>query len=164
MKPDDTADYTVCTVWGVARGQVYHLFDVHRVRLPYYQVLALARQLIARYKTTHVLVEDAANGMALAQELAHGNLYVTCPIRPRIDKLSRAQGATPAFESGRVRIAEQAAWRHTYIHELTGFPGTRHDDQADSTSQFINWAEERFRLSDLNPIPWAGEKDDSWMF
>jgi predicted phage terminase large subunit-like protein len=164
VKPDDSADYSVCTVWGVARDRVYHLLDVHRVRLPYYKVLALARDLIARYKATHVLVEDAANGMALAQELARNSLYATVPIRPKVDKLSRAQAATPAFEAGRVLLPEKAHWRHAYLHELTGFPGTRYDDQVDSTSQFINWAEERFSSPDINPIPWAGEKDDSWMF
>ncbi len=83
VKPDDTADYTVCTVWGVGRDRVYHLLDVHRVRLPYHSVLALARDLIARYNAAYVLVEDAANGMALAQELARNNLYLTVPIRPR---------------------------------------------------------------------------------
>ena len=66
-----------------------------RVRLPYYQVLALARQLIAEYRPAHVLVEEAANGAALAQELARSNQHTTIPIRPRLDKLSRAQAATP---------------------------------------------------------------------
>jgi predicted phage terminase large subunit-like protein len=127
-------------------------------------VLALARDLIARYRANYVLVEDAANGMALAQELARDNTYATVPIKPRMDKLSRAQAATPAFEAGRVLLPEKADWRLTYIQELTGFPGTRHDDQVDSTSQFIIWAEERFSVPDLNPIPWGLEKDDSWMF
>lgn len=162
VKPDDTADYTVCTVWGVGRTRIYHLLDVHRVRLPYHSVLALARDLIARYKATHVLVEDAANGMSLAQELARVNLYSTVPIRPKIDKLSRAQAATPPFEQGRVLLPEKADWRLAYIHELAGFPGTRYDDQVDSTTQFILWAEDRFATPDINPIPWAGEKQDPW--
>ncbi len=34
VKPDDTADYSVCTVWGVASGRVYHLLDVHRSACP----------------------------------------------------------------------------------------------------------------------------------
>ena len=36
----------------------------------------------------------------------------------------------------RVRAAE-------YRRELLGFPGGRHDDQVDSTTQFLIWAEER---------------------
>lgn len=163
VKPGDSADYTVCTIWAVTRGKLYHLLNVRRVRLPYHMVLALARQLIAEYRPGHILVEDAANGSALAQELARSSQYVTVTVRPRLDKLSRAQAATPAFEAGRVILPETAAWRHDYLHELCGFPGTRHDDQVDSTSQFVNWAESHFQTYGLNPIPWGLERDDSWM-
>lgn len=163
VKPGEASDYSVCTTWAVMRGNIYHLLDVKRVRLPYYQVLALARQLIAEYRPAHVLVEDAANGAALAQELARSSQHTTIPIRPRFDKLSRAQAATPAFESGRVLLPEVAGWRHSYLHELTGFPGTRHDDQVDSTSQFIIWAEERFRLYSFNPMPVVLENQDPWL-
>jgi predicted phage terminase large subunit-like protein len=163
VKPGEASDYSVCTTWAVTRGNVYHLLDVKRVRLPYYEVLALARQLIAQYRPAHVLVEDAANGAALAQELARSSQHTTIPISPRLDKLSRAQGATPAFESGRVLLPGTADWRHSYLHELTGFPATRHDDQVDSTSQFINWAEDRFRLYNLNPMPGGPLNEDPWL-
>lgn len=132
------------------------------MRLPYHSVLALALDLITRYRASHVLVEDAANGMALAQELARGNLYSTVPIKPRVDKLTRAQAATPAFEQSRVLLPEQAEWRLAYVQELTGFPGKRYDDQVDSTSQFINWAEERFNVPDINPVLVVLEREDRW--
>jgi predicted phage terminase large subunit-like protein len=163
VKPGEASDYSVCTTWAITRGNVYCLLDVKRVRLPYYQVLALARQLIAEYRPAHVLVEEAANGAALAKELARSNQHTTIPIRPRPDKLSRAQAATPAFESGRVLLPATAEWRHSYIHELTGFPGTRHDDQVDSTSQFVNWAEERFRPYGFNPELIVLENMDPWL-
>ncbi len=163
IKPGDNADYTVCTTWAVTRGKVYYLLDVKRVRLPYHRVLELARQLIAQYRPAHVLIEDAANGSALAQELSRSNRHVTVAIRPRLDKLSRAQAATPAFESGRVFLPEAADWRHDYLRELCGFPGTRHDDQVDSTSQFVSWAESRFQIYNLNPVLLEQERDDSWM-
>ncbi|MCA3575346.1 MAG: hypothetical protein IOC86_15620 [Aestuariivirga sp.] len=50
-----------------------------------------------------------------------------------------------------------------YLAELTGFPVTRYDDQVDSTSQFINWAEERFRILRLNAIPASLETPDPWL-
>ena len=163
IKPGDNADYTVCTTWAVTRGKVYYLLDVKRARLPYHRVLELALQLIAQYRPAHVLIEDAANGSALAQELSRSNRHVTVAIRPRLDKLSRAQAATPAFESGRVFLPEAADWRHDYLRELCGFPGTRHDDQVDSTSQFVSWAESRFQIYNLNPVLLEQERDDSWM-
>ena len=163
VKPGDTTDYSVCTTWAVTRNRVYYLLDVKRVKLAYHQVLALARQLITDYRPNHVLVEDAANGAALAQELARSNAHVTVPIRPRIDKLSRALAATPAFEAGRVRLPKSALWRLDYLQELAGFPGTRHDDQVDSTSQFVNWSEEKFKLPSFIPEIWSLEKEDPWL-
>ena len=163
VKPGDTTDYSVCTTWAVTRNMVYYLLDVKRVKLAYHQVLALARQLITDYRPNHVLVEDAANGAALAQELARSNAHVTVPIRPRIDKLSRALAATPAFEAGRVRLPKSALWRLDYLQELAGFPGTRHDDQVDSTSQFVNWSEEKFKLPSFIPEIWSLEKVDPWL-
>ena len=32
---------------------------------------------------------------------------------------------------------KQAPWLDEYVREITGFPGTRHDDQVDSTSQAL---------------------------
>jgi predicted phage terminase large subunit-like protein len=163
-KPSQAADYSVCTIWGMTHKGDYYLLDCRRVRLAFPDLVRLARDLIRLYPPTDILVEDAVNGAALAQELATGYGYKVHPIRPKQDKETRLHAATPAMESGRVYIPEAADWLAAYIHELTGFPGSRHDDQVDSTSQFINWGEERFRNGyNLNPIPWSLEKDDTWM-
>jgi phage terminase large subunit-like protein len=37
----------------------------------------------------------------------------------------------------------RAPWLDQYLHELLGFPNSRNDDQIDSTSQFLMWAERR---------------------
>ena len=47
------------------------------------------------------------------------------------------------FEDGSVYLPEAAPWLGTYLTELLGFPNTKHDDQVDSTSQFLNWAWKR---------------------
>lgn len=41
------------------------------------------------------------------------------------------------FEKGVVHLPSQAPWLEEYIRELTGFPGTKYDDQVDSTSQAL---------------------------
>ena len=33
----------------------------------------------------------------------------------------------------------KAAWLSEYLHELTSFPKSKYDDQADSTSQALDW-------------------------
>ena len=36
-------------------------------------------------------------------------------------------------------IPDSAAWLDSYLHELTIFPNGTFDDQADSTSQALDW-------------------------
>ena len=50
-----------------------------------------------------------------------------------------AQSAT--IEAGRVYIPERADWLDDFRTEILQFPNGRHDDQVDSLSQFLNWAE-----------------------
>ena len=48
-----------------------------------------------------------------------------------------AQCAT--IENGGVWVPESAPWLAEYVHELTTFPGSKHDDMVDSTSQLLEW-------------------------
>lgn len=43
------------------------------------------------------------------------------------------------IENGFVHLPEKAAWLAEYLHELTNFPNAKYDDQADSTSQALDW-------------------------
>jgi phage terminase large subunit-like protein len=49
------------------------------------------------------------------------------------------------FEAGQVHLLKQASWLSDFLHELFAFPHARHDDQIDSVSQFLKWAEMRGR-------------------
>jgi hypothetical protein len=51
----------------------------------------------------------------------------------------RLHAQTALIENGFVRIPEDAPWLAEYLHELTVFPKGKHDDQADSTAQFLDW-------------------------
>ena len=51
----------------------------------------------------------------------------------------RLHAQTAMIENGFVRIPETAPWLAEYLHDLTVFPNDRHDDQADSTAQFLDW-------------------------
>src|SRR5262249_44704341 len=46
---------------------------------------------------------------------------------------------TAVIENGFVHLPETAPWLAEYLHELTVFPNGKHDDQADSTAQFLEW-------------------------
>jgi hypothetical protein len=53
-------------------------------------------------------------------------------------------GAFAAIENGFVHIPETAPWIAEYLHEMTVFPKGKHDDQADSTAQFLDWLKRPF--------------------
>ena len=53
--------------------------------------------------------------------------------------------ARPALiENGFVSIPETAPWLAEYLHEITVFPNGKHDDQVDSTAQFLDWFKRPF--------------------
>jgi hypothetical protein len=47
------------------------------------------------------------------------------------------------IENGFIYIPETAAWLAEYLHEMTVFPKGKHDDQVDSTAQFLDWFGDR---------------------
>jgi hypothetical protein len=56
----------------------------------------------------------------------------------------RLHAQTTLIESGFVRIPENASWLAEYLHEMTVFPKGKHDDQVDSTAQFLDWYKRPF--------------------
>jgi hypothetical protein len=52
----------------------------------------------------------------------------------------RLNSVTGTIENGFVYVPTEADWLACYLHELTSFPNGKHDDQADSTSQALDWA------------------------
>jgi predicted phage terminase large subunit-like protein len=86
-----------------------------------------------------VLIEDKASGTQLIQELLHDGLHVVTRYIPSMDKLMRLHSSSSVIENGFVYLPENADWLAPYLHELTTFPNGKHDDQADSTSQALDW-------------------------
>ena len=51
----------------------------------------------------------------------------------------RFNAQTAIIENGFVYLPREASWLADYLQEITTFPGSRYDDQADSTSQALAW-------------------------
>ena len=51
---------------------------------------------------------------------------------------------TAMIENGFVHIPEAEPWVDAYLHEMTVFPNGKHDDQVDSTAQFLDWFKRPF--------------------
>ena len=67
---------------------------------------------------------------------------------PTPDKITRMNTVTSMMENGFVHLPEKAAWLGEYLRELTNFPKSKHDDQADSTSQGLDW----FKQHCMTPV------------
>jgi len=130
-------DWSVGTTWLFETGK-YHLVDVIRARLEFPDLKRAVQAAAARYEPDTVLIEDTALGSALVQDLRSSRIPVI-GITPERDKASRMAVQTAKFESGQVLFPERAAWLPDLEAELFTFPQSRHDDQVDAISQFLEW-------------------------
>ena len=142
-KSSELSDYNVCTTWGVFDNR-YFLLDVYRERLDYPELKRKARELAELHRAHTLLIEDKAAGTQLIQELKHEGLFGVEPFSPPpgADKTMRLYAQTALFENGRVLLPRSAHWLHDYTRELTGFPGSKYDDQVDSTTQALQYLKE----------------------
>lgn len=85
--------------------------------------------------------------MQYNQTRAHLAPAPVIPINVGVDsKAFRFDGVSPMFQAGEVLLPEAAIWLPDYERELLTFPGGAHDDQVDSTSQYLAWARTARRL------------------
>jgi len=98
-------------------------------------------ELANKYNAGTILIEDKASGTQLIQDLKSEFVNGITEYRPPpgTDKVMRLHAHTAMFENGRVFLPRTAPWLADYVHELTSFPGGRHEDQVDSTTQFLDY-------------------------
>ncbi len=134
---DPRSDFSVCTTWGFLPPH-WHLLDVWRGQLGYPELKAKVLALVQQWEPDKVLIEDAATGRPLFQELFNDDKrYVA--IKPDREKEIRFAAACAAVEEGKVLLPAQAPWLPVFKRETQSFPRGRHDDQVDSFSQFLIW-------------------------
>jgi predicted phage terminase large subunit-like protein len=142
-KATELNDYSVCTTWGLKDKKLY-LLNVLRCRMEYPELHRAIRDHAAEFHPGNILIEDRASGTQLIQELIREGVYGVTPYAPKLDKIMRLQSTTSTIENGFVFLPEKAPWLAEYLHELTIFPNGKHDDQADSTSQALDWIKGNF--------------------
>jgi predicted phage terminase large subunit-like protein len=130
-------DYSVCTTWGIGQNG-YFLLDLWRSREEFPELKRQVIALGARWKPSEILIEDKASGQSLLQELQRDTALAIRPIKVDVDKLARAQAATPTIEAKRVFLPESAPWLAQFVDEHAAFPNAAFDDQVDSSTQFLN--------------------------
>jgi predicted phage terminase large subunit-like protein len=142
-KATELSDFSVCTTWGV-RGKDLFLLGLFRRRLEYPALKRAVREQQSLFGANEVLIEDKASGTQLIQELIADGCHGVTRYQPTCDKIMRLNAQTAMIENGFVHIPETAPWLDEYLHELTVFPKGKHDDQVDSTAQFLDWFKKPF--------------------
>ena len=137
-KATELSDFSVCTTWGL-KGKDFYLLNVLRERLEYPALKRAVREQQKLFDATEVLIEDKASGTQLIQELIADGCHRVTRYQPTTDKTMRLNAQTAIIENGFVYIPEAAPWLAEYLHEMTVFPNGKHDDQVDSTAQFLDW-------------------------
>jgi predicted phage terminase large subunit-like protein len=143
-KATELSDFSVCTTWGCA-GQGPFLLGLLRHRLEYPALKRAVREQQSLYDATELLIEDKASGTQLIQKLIADGCHGITRYQPECDKVMRLHGQTAMIENGFVHLPECAPWLDEYLHEMTVFPNGKHDDQVDSTAQFLDWFKKSFR-------------------
>jgi predicted phage terminase large subunit-like protein len=121
------------------KAQHVYLFNVFRKRLDYPELKRAVRERAEAFTPKIILIEDNASGTQLIQELIGEGMQAIKRYDPTMDKVMRMHSVTSTIANGFVHIPEKASWLPEYLHELTTFPRGKFDDQADSTSQALDW-------------------------
>jgi predicted phage terminase large subunit-like protein len=146
-KPTELSDFSVCTTWGVKDKRLY-LLHVYRKRVGYPELKRAVREQAQAFGPQTILIEDKASGTQLIQELVSEGMHAIKKYQSAMDKIMRMHAVTSTVENGFVHLPEKAAWLGEYLHELTSFPMSKYDDQADSTSQALD----SFKQQCMTPV------------
>jgi len=87
-----------------------------RGRVEFAELKRHALALYEQWHPTHVLIEDAASGQSLVQELLTTLLPIS-GVKPDGDKFARAASVTPAMEGGHFWLLQGAHWAADYLSE-----------------------------------------------
>ncbi len=153
FKIEEENDYSVCTTW-MSTGSGEYLLDVWRGKMVAPDLERHVREMALEWMADTILIEEQA-GHALIQNLRELQRLSKMRKVPIIginpsnkgSKYIRLQAVSPYFVSGSVFVPTEAnaPWLAPYVNELCSFPTGTHDDQVDSTSQYLNYIKEEQR-------------------
>lgn len=145
-------DYTVMQCWGVAKDETtgltsIYILDMIRGKYEAPELRKKAREFYTKHKhqsihevrLRHMYIEDKSSGSSLIQDLKLEG-YSIRAVQRNIDKVSRANDATPYIEAGRVYLNRNIKDMKELISESLAFPNGTHDDTLDPLMDAIDIA------------------------
>lgn len=128
-----SADWSVMTIWDVTPSWDMLLIHEWREQSEVPRTIARVADLYREFSVPTLGVEKAHAGIAVLQTLRQKGLTVF-PLKPKGDKLQRAQQAMIRAEAGQMFLPEGHAGVPDWIDEHVAFPAGSHDDRVDTTA------------------------------
>lgn len=148
FKEGDDSDFAVIQAWG-ASGDDRYLLEQWRRRAGFVDTLAAMRDVRARHPSARVLVEAAANGHAIIDQLGRElGAGVVEAVPATGGKMPRWQAVAPICERGKVVAQSCARWDgdgglDAWLGEVCAAPNGDHDDQVDAMAYALVALDER---------------------
>lgn len=135
---EDDRCFSVCLTFGL-RDEKWDVMHVWRRQVDFPTLRREALRLSVLHKADEVLVEGAASGHSLFQEMRQEPLKSGRwrKITPKGSKEERALAQSAKLATGIVRVRRDAEWLSAFKHEIQGFPNAQYDDQVDALIQFV---------------------------
>lgn len=158
FKANSKSDYSVIQTWGIFyipmtddKGNKYDepnaiLLNMVKDRWTYPQLRAAAKEQYRRFKPDKIIIEDAASGQSLIQDMKLNGLPVL-PFRPDRDKVARAHAASGIIERGRVWLPSKKKFTAELLKEVLEFPKGAHDDAVDAMNIGLLYFRRRYDLT-----------------
>ena len=130
FKAGTSSDYAVIIAVGASGGDRY-ILELWRKQAGFADTLVALRSMASRYPSARVLVEAAANGHAVYDQLKREVPGVFL-VKPEGGKVARASAVQAIVESGAIVVPAKAPWVDAFVDEVSAFPAVKHDDQVDA--------------------------------
>jgi predicted phage terminase large subunit-like protein len=134
-----TSDYVAGQVWG-RKGANHYLLKRIKKRMSFVESVEMIKQVSQAFpQARRIYIEKRANGGAVIETLSK-EIGGIVAINPKESKIARASAVTPYFEAGNIFVPHEQLDKNIedYIQEFMRFPNSDHDDEVDSTTQYLN--------------------------
>ena len=140
-------DFSAMTVWGVFEDDNevprVMLMNAWRAKMELHELVEKIAATARRFKVDHMLVENKATGISVAQEIRRVYGYEDWGLQlidpKKQDKVARAYSVQHLFADGLVFAPHSFSWADMVITECASFPKAKNDDLVDTVTQALRF-------------------------
>jgi predicted phage terminase large subunit-like protein len=136
------------------------LLGAERARWDFSDLRNKIMNLSNRHSVDAILVEQAASGKSIAQELKRSG-YPIREYNPDRDKEAKAHASSNMFYNSRIYAPLDKRWAKDVMAECAAFPRGANDDYVDTVTQAVLWVRDNI-LVIAKDEPWHDEDEEEY--